>query len=681
MKFTEHLGTHLTPEWRVQYIQYEKLKEVLYAAFEKMPPKDETAEAVVQRFFNKFQDEWFQYCDEELSKINTFFAEKIAEAERKFTALKSELYVTESLIKEGSSLKNLRTGSKLTLATKPDKKKVKIKAKTINDLKLAFSEFYLSLVLIQNYQQLNFTGFRKILKKHDKIFDTTNGVQYRQTKVETANFYTNKTVDDIILEVENLFITELEQGNRSKAMNRLRVPPLGKELSGDLVTFRVGLYFGVFLMLSLVNVIAAFYTKTKGDLEVAIRIYRGIFLIVLVTFLLALNTWGWRKAGVNHVLIFELDPRHHLSYHQLLEVSGLLAVLWSLSLTAHIFGDVVGIPHFIPNLVLVSFIVLFTFNPFKICYYKARLWIIKVLFRIITAPFQHVGFADFWLADQLNSLVVALLDFQYIICFYSHDWHVDSKERICDTNLYGLRPLVACLPAWFRFAQCLRRYKDTRDVFPHLVNAGKYSTSFFVVAFSTLAKSNSPESDKFFLLWIVAAIISTCYTLTWDIKMDWGLLDKKAPVENKFLREETVYRYKACYYLAMLEDFIFRFLWTLTVSVGDLELFHSEILKLVLALCEVFRRFVWNFFRLENEHLNNCGQFRAVRDISFMPKDTHHQAQIEDIMDDENGLGPDSKRKRKASIMIKSITTNKRSSPTNEIIIENDTARDLDTRV
>lgn len=23
MKFTEHLGTHLTPEWRVQYIQYE----------------------------------------------------------------------------------------------------------------------------------------------------------------------------------------------------------------------------------------------------------------------------------------------------------------------------------------------------------------------------------------------------------------------------------------------------------------------------------------------------------------------------------------------------------------------------------------------------------------------------------------------------------------------------------
>ena len=39
----------------------------------------------------------------------------------------------------------------------------------IADLKLAFSEFYLSLILLQNYQNLNFTGFRKILKKHDKV--------------------------------------------------------------------------------------------------------------------------------------------------------------------------------------------------------------------------------------------------------------------------------------------------------------------------------------------------------------------------------------------------------------------------------------------------------------------------------------------------------------------------------
>lgn len=44
-----------------------------------------------------------------------------------------------------------------------------VPARKLQELKLAFSEFYLSLILLQNYQNLNFTGFRKILKKHDKV--------------------------------------------------------------------------------------------------------------------------------------------------------------------------------------------------------------------------------------------------------------------------------------------------------------------------------------------------------------------------------------------------------------------------------------------------------------------------------------------------------------------------------
>lgn len=63
---------------------------------------------------------------------------------------------------------------------------------------------------------------------------------------------------------------------------------------------------------------------------------------------------------------------------------------------------------------------------------------------------------------------------------------IDSLFQ-CGTVYYGIRPIVAMLPAWWRFAQCLRRYRDTRDAHPHLVNAGKYSTSFFVVTFSTIA--------------------------------------------------------------------------------------------------------------------------------------------------------------------------------------------------
>lgn len=61
-------------------------------------------------------------------------------------------------------------------------------------------------------------------------------------------------------------------------------------------------------------------------------------------------------------------------------------------------------------------------------------------------------------------------------------------EQVCTKNIYGVRAVVACLPAWFRFAQCLRRYRDTKLVFPHVVNAGKYSTTFFVQLFAALYK-------------------------------------------------------------------------------------------------------------------------------------------------------------------------------------------------
>lgn len=117
-----------------------------------------------------------------------------------------------------------------------------------------------------------------------------------------------------------------------------------------------------------------------------------------------------------------------------------------------------------------------------------------------------------------------------------------------------------------------------------------------------------------------------------------------------------MYSSKARYYFAMIQDLILRLTWTLTVSVGELEIFHSEILKLILSIFEVYRRFIWNFFRLENEHLNNCGQFRAVRDISVVPIDTGDQALLEQLMDDIDGqVFSTRKSRRKSSIIMKSL--------------------------
>lgn len=68
---------------------------------------------------------------------------------------------------------------------------------------------------------------------------------------------------------------------------------------------------------------------------------------------------------------------------------------------------------------------------------------------------------------------------------------------MCHSYSYGLRAIIQCLPAWFRFIQCLRRYRDTKRAFPHLVNAGKYSTTFFVVTFAALYATHRGRAHKY----------------------------------------------------------------------------------------------------------------------------------------------------------------------------------------
>ena len=147
---------------------------------------------------------------------------------------------------------------------------------------------------------------------------------------------------------------------------------------------------------------------------------------------------------------------------------------------------------------------------------------------------------------------------------------------------------------------------------------------FFSSFQKNLAVKNDKQSSPVFSLWIASLIVSSIYTYVWDIKMDWGLMEStsarsRTGEENFLLREEIVYPSPVYYYGAYLEDFIGRTLWAFTVSLNHVGSLNTDLLTTLAASFELFRRFIWNFFRLENEHLNNCGEFRAVRDISIAP--------------------------------------------------------------
>jgi SPX domain protein involved in polyphosphate accumulation len=143
----------------------------------------------------------------------------------------------------GVQLNNIFSGAQnitQRLLEKTRERKLKQKQfRKQHDLKLASSEFYLSLILLQNYQTLNFTGFRKILKKHDKVFKTERGNEWHKAYVEAAPFYTNKSVDSLIAEIENLFTQYFEHGDKQRAMKRLRVPPFEEKV----IFYRISKFF------------------------------------------------------------------------------------------------------------------------------------------------------------------------------------------------------------------------------------------------------------------------------------------------------------------------------------------------------------------------------------------------------------------------------------------------------
>lgn len=191
-------------------------------------------------------------------------------------------------------------------------------------LKRALSEIYLNVVLLQNFQQLNHTGFRKILKKHDKLTRSTHGNKVFKDDVCASYFWTSKLVTKMLSDSEKMMI-QLEGGNRTKAMNRLRVPPLGEEHTrSHWTSFFAGLFCGLLIL----SIIVVCFALNSWDIEETynphfeptMRGMRAGLLLCLWFFGFAINTYGWRTAGVNNVLIFEFDPRDYLNFVELFAV-------------------------------------------------------------------------------------------------------------------------------------------------------------------------------------------------------------------------------------------------------------------------------------------------------------------------------------------------------------------------
>lgn len=136
---------------------------------------------------------------------------------------------------------------------------------------------------------------------------------------------------------------------------------------------------------------SALFRKEGGDWRIACRLYRGPLLVVQFLFLWGINIYGWRSSGVNHVLIFEMDPRNHLSEQHIIEMATVFGVIWSLSVLMFLYSSALSIPAYANPLILFGVMTLFFLNPTRTFRHEARFWTLRIIVSIrIKLSFSRV---------------------------------------------------------------------------------------------------------------------------------------------------------------------------------------------------------------------------------------------------------------------------------------------------
>ncbi|XP_071731055.1 phosphate transporter PHO1 homolog 3-like [Rutidosis leptorrhynchoides] len=488
-------------------------------------------------------------------------------------------------------------------------------------LKQAFIEFHEKLRLLKNFSFHNQLAFSKIMKKYDKITSRSAADTYLKM-VEGSYLGQSDDVSKLIERVEAVFAKHFCNGNRDQGMKNLR-PKAKREKHR--VTFFVGCFFGCALAL-LVVIITNMNTKYLLKSEEQTRYMNTIFPLYSLFGYLALhmlmyagNVFYWTRYRVNYSFIFGCKPGTELRFKQVLLLSTGLSVLTLAAVLGNLDMDMDThtqsykvVTELLP-LGLVTVVVIIAICPFNIMYRSTRYFLLVCLWHCICAPLYFVTLPDFFLADQFTSQVQLLRNLEFYVCYYGWgDFKKRNAQTCNDSSIYKtISIFIAVVPYWIRLLQCIRRYYEGRDSTQGL-NGFKYFSTIVAVVARTLY-----SQKKGLTLRIVAASTSgfaTIFSTYWDLVKDWGLLNRNS--ENPWLRDKLILPNRSIYFLAMMVNVILRFAWMQTVlDFTETPSLHRNALIAIIASLEIIRRGIWNFFRLENEHLNNVGKFRAVKSV------------------------------------------------------------------
>lgn len=511
MKFEKFLNREAVPEWKSKYLDYHLLKDQL-----RRIPLSSSQSSKSSNKSTELELVFSSTLKLELNKIARFHAHKQSQLLVKYT-------------------QHHRQFSKRDL---------------IN--------FYTEVEFLKSYQSLNATALRKIIKKFHKVTGTVEFVV-----ASSPAWKESRLLDQLTRDIEDLFTSKFADGDRHRAMRRLRLRNFRNE-SFHSAAYFAGLFWG---STTLMVIYTTTITRSSTLYSLA-----GQFGLFLALGLFSLNTLIFKRSLINYRFVFQFDKRTALHECQLAALSGLLA--FTFVATGLIMLRVSNINQWTRLIPLLVTGCVF-FNPTSWLWSSARFWMIKRAARIISAPFSSVEFPDFFITDHLISQVA----------FF--------QGSINSDNL--ISKIIMIIPNTTRTLQCLRRYRDTK-IRLNILNASKYSLNILVIVMRTVLSSPHWTLD-------LVQAASSLFSLYWDLVMDFGLMN------DRFLlrKQLVIFPYKFVYYYVIIFDSLARFSWLLRY-----QKILSVNVNLIISFIEIMRRSQWSLLRIEYEHLNNCNSFRAV---------------------------------------------------------------------
>ncbi|KAG2662433.1 hypothetical protein PVAP13_1KG537800 [Panicum virgatum] len=473
------------------------------------------------------------------------------------------------------------------------RKKLQHAEKNIRD---AFLALYRGLELLKKFSSLNVKAFTKILKKFVKVSEQQQATDKFSEKVKRSPFSSSDKVLQLADEVECIFLRHFAGNDRKVAMKYLKPQ---QPRNTHMITFLVGLFTGTFVSLfiiySVLAHVAGIFSSTGSPtyMDIVYHVFSMFALISLHVFLYGCNLFMWKSTRINHNFIFDFSSSTALTHRDAFLMSASIMCTVVAALVINLFLRNAGATYTdaLPGALLVlSTGVLFC--PFNIFYRSTRYCFMRVMRNIIFSPFYKVLMADFFMADQLTSQIPLLRHMEFAACYFMAGTFRNHAYETCTSSpqYTHLAYVISFLPYYWRAMQCLRRYLEEGHDINQLANAGKYVSA--MVAAAVRFKYAATPTPLWMWMVVISSSGATIYQLYWDFVMDWGFLNPKS--KNLWLRDQLILKKKSIYYVSMIE---------------------SRLLDFSLASLEIIRRGHWNFYRLEHEHLNNAGKFRAVKTV------------------------------------------------------------------